>query len=90
VFAHTGTLVSLFSFVLLTGNDLYLQDQGSRTFDLDHSAGDYLSGQWCSETNFLDPIPERLFAVSRVFFPADLLLGAWTSRKDLQGKVALQ
>jgi len=90
VFAHTGTLVSLFSFVLLTGNDLYLQDQGSPTFDLYHSAGDYWSGQWYSETNFLDPIAERLFALSLEFFPADHLLGARTSRKDLQGKVTLQ
>ena len=72
VFADTGALVSLCSFVLFTGNDLYIQDSGSPTFDRTGSLRNYLSIQWCSEKDFLVSILERLFALCFGFFPHDL------------------
>jgi len=60
------------SLVFLAGHDLYPPDSGSPTCDSSSPPGNYLSVQWCSETDFLVPILERLFALSLVFFPAAL------------------
>jgi len=60
------------SLVFFAGHNLYPPDSGSSTFDSSRPPGNSLSVQWCSETDFLVRILERLFALSLVFFPAAL------------------
>ena len=60
------------SLVFFAGHDRYPPDSGTPTFDSSRPPGNYLSVQWCSETDFLVSILERLFALSLVFFPAAL------------------